>query len=213
MKASRTPSPSTLHQRAYRERMRQAGLVKKDVWIRPEYAGELTAIEKRMRESGPETAAPGPWTDDGNRWSLSSIHHALGQTSAAGDGLIGLEWVAGLDPGLHLTLHEYGGLSMFIAIGGEQVIAECWLWPLSAVADPAAFNAHVLATHKLLPLSAVGIETVGGVAGYTMFGALDVRSSLASLMFEIEALAGNVIEASEAWLGYLKPEHAAGDAS
>ena len=42
---------STAHVRAFRERMREQGLVKKDVWIRPEHAAELTAIEKAMRET------------------------------------------------------------------------------------------------------------------------------------------------------------------
>ena len=42
---------STLHVRNYRERMREQGLVKKDVWIRPEYAEELAAIEKSMRDA------------------------------------------------------------------------------------------------------------------------------------------------------------------
>lgn len=212
MKAS-APSPSTLHQRAYRERMRGAGLVKKDVWIRPEYAEELAAIERAMRESEREVANPALPASGNGDWNLPSIHHAIGETSAVREGAIALEWIEGADPGLHLTMREFGDLSVFIAISGEQIIVETWLWPLVAVADPAAFNAHVLATHKLLPLSTVGIETIGGVSGYTMFGALDARSSLANLMFEIETLADNTLEASEAWLSYLKPEHRSGAAT
>lgn len=211
MKAS-APNPSTLHQRAYRERMRSAGLVKKDVWIRPEYAEELAAIERAMRESERDLASPALPAHDNGGWTLPAIHHAISETSAARQGVIVLEWIEGADPGLHLVMREFGDLSVFIAISGEQIIVETWLWPLAAVADPAAFNAHVLATHKLLPLSTVGLETVGGVPGYTMFGALDARSSLSNLMFEIEALADNTLEASEAWLGYLKPEQRSGGA-
>ena len=69
--------------------------------------------------------------------------------------------------------------------------------------DPAAFNAHVLATHKLLPLSTIAIQSIAGVPSYTMFGSLDTHSSLANLMFEIETLAENVIQASDAYAPYL----------
>lgn len=190
---------STQHVRAFRERMREQGLVKKDVWIRPEHATELAAIEKSMRESGRGE------DDDGRgpAWSLASIRQALGQTRAVGEGAIELETIEGVAPSLHLVMRDYGGLSVFVAVGGEQIIAEAYLWPLAQVRDPAAFNAHVLATHKLLPLSTIAIQPVGGVPSYVMFGALDAHSSLANLMFEIETLAENVIHASDAYAPYL----------
>ena len=101
-------------------------------------------------------------------------------------------------------MRDYGGLSVFVAVGGEQIIVEAFLWPLTQVRDPAAFNAHVLATHKLLPLSTIAIQPVGGVPSYAMFGSLDTHSSLANLMFEIETLAENVIHASDAYAPYLR---------
>ena len=194
---------STAHVRAYRERMREQGLVKKDVWIRPEHAAELAAIEKTMREArGPAETSP---SDDGKGpgWSLPTIRHALAQTRAVRDGLIELETIEGAEPSLHLVMREYGELSVFVAIGGEQIIVEAFLWPVAQVRDPAAFNAHVLATHKLLPLSTIAIQPVAGVPSYAMFGSLDTHSSLANLMFEIETLAENVIHASDAYAPYL----------
>ncbi|PJK11236.1 hypothetical protein CO614_00085 [Lysobacteraceae bacterium NML120232] len=210
MKARTAPSPSTLHQRAYRERMRSAGLVKKDVWILPEYTAELAAIEKSMRAPGRASSR----SSQGDAvLTLVGIHEALSQTRAVIEGLIAVEWLEGADPSLHLVMHEYGGLSVFIAKSGEHLIVEAWLWPLDAVADAARFNAHVLTTHKLLPLSTVGIDVVAGVPGYIMFGTLDANSRFETLMFEVETLADNVINASEAWLEYLRPEFLAGAAA
>lgn len=210
MKARTAPSPSTLHQRAYRERMRSAGLVKKDVWILPEYTAELAAIEKSMRAPGRASSR----SSQGDAvLTLVGIHEALSQTRAVIEGLIAVEWLEGADPSLHLVMHEYGGLSVFIAKSGEHLIVEAWLWPLDAVADAACFNTHVLTTHKLLPLSTVGIDVVAGVPGYIMFGTLDASSRFETLMFEVETLADNVINASEAWLEYLRPEFLAGAAA
>ena len=141
-------------------------------------------------------------------WTVPAIYRALSQTSAVRGGVLGLEIIEGVEPNLHLIMHDYGDLSLFVAVGGEQIIVEAYLWPLAHVADPAAFNMHVLRTHKLLPLSTISIENVGGVLSYTMFGSLDTRSSLASLMFEIETLADNVISGTEAYADYLLPAEA-----
>lgn len=202
---------STLHVRNYRERMREQGLVKKDVWIRPEYAAELAAIEKSMREAQRDTGIPYlPAQPTEAGWTVPAIRHAIAQTSVVRDGLVSLETIEGAEPSLHLILHEYGDLSVFLAVGGEQILVEAYLWPVSEVIDQAAFNAHVLGTHVLLPLSTIGLQRIGGIAGYVMFGALDTHSSLANLMFEIETLAENVIHATEAYQPYLRALRKAG---
>ena len=207
MKAGAAPlKTSTEHQRRYRERLREQGLVKKDVWIRPEYAAELAAIEKSMRGAARDPAIP---VQAEAGWTIATIRHALGETSAVRDGLIGIETIEGAEPSLHLILREYGDLSLFVAAVGGQIIVEAYLWPVAMVADPALFNLHVLRTQKLLPLSTIAVEPVAGVPGYIMFGALDAHSSLASLMFEIETLAENVLGATEAFAGYLLPMESA----
>ena len=40
---------SAFYQRRHRDRLREQGLVKKELWVLPEYADELSAIERRMR--------------------------------------------------------------------------------------------------------------------------------------------------------------------
>lgn len=196
---------STLHVRNYRERMREQGLVKKDVWIRPEYAEELAAIEKSMRECERDAGIPYlPAQSSEAGWTVPAIRHALAQTSTVRDGLMSVETIEGGEPSLHLILHNYGDLSVFLAVGGEQILVEAYLWPVDEVIDQAAFNAHVLSTHVLLPLSVIGLQRIGGANGYVMFGALDAHSSLANLIFEIDTLADNVIHATEAYQPYLR---------
>ncbi len=205
------PRPSTLHVRNYRERMRQQGLVKKDVWIRPEYAEELAAIERGMREVDRDPALPClPSEPSQAGWSISTIHHAIAQTSAVQQGLVTLDLIEGAEPSLHLQMHAFGDLSVFVAVGGDQIIVESYLWPVAQVMEPADFNAHVLRTHKLIPLSTIALQEVGGIESYTMFGALDTRSSLPSLMLEIESLADNVISFTETYASYLRPLEATG---
>lgn len=207
MKSAPTPlKASTLHVRNYRERMRQQGLVKKDVWIRPEHADELAAIEKAMRDVGSDAGMPSkPTLESGAGWTVETIHHATTQTRAVREGRISVDLIDGAEPSLHLLMHEFGDLSVFVAVGGEQIIVEAFLWPTSHVLDPVAFNDHVLRTHKLLPLSMIALQDVGGVSGYTMLGELDTRSSLANLMFEIETLADNVLNVVDAYAAYLVP--------
>ena len=81
--------------------------------------------------------------------------------------------------------------------------AKCW--PADDVRDLVAFNEEVLRTHKLFPLSSIGLEKLAdGREGYTMFGALSASSGLADILLEIELLADNVIKATEAYEGFLK---------
>ena len=83
--------------------------------------------------------------------------------------------------------------------------AEVLLWPESDVTDATAFNEEVLLSRQLFPLSSIGLLNLPGEERcYSMFGALSTTSSLASVLHEIETLAGNVIRATEVYAGYLK---------
>jgi len=198
------PKSSTEYVREFRERMRREGFVKKDVWILPEHTQELAAVERRLRLPG----GMGPRADSGatTAWTVRSLHAALGDSRPVRNGSIDLELLEGAEPSLHLAMREHGDLPLFVAVGGEQIIVEALMWPVADVVDPHAFNAHVLRTHKVLPLSTMGIEAIGGVACYIMFGSLDTHSSLANVLFEIETLAENVLSAAEAYAPFLRPE-------
>lgn len=198
------PKSSTEYVREFRERMRREGFIKKDVWILPEHAQELSAVERRLRMPGGGDGRLGEST--AAAWTARSLHAALAETRPVRAGYVSLELLEGVEPGLHLVMHEHGDLPVFVAVSGEQIVAESLMWPVADVVDAAAFNAHVLRTHKVLPLSNLAIEAIGGVACYIMYGALDTRSSIANVLFEIETLAENVLNAAEAYAPFLRED-------
>jgi uncharacterized protein YjfI (DUF2170 family) len=58
----------------------------------------------------------------------------------------------------------------------------------------------ILKTHKLFPLSTFGIQTgPDGKDYYEMFGSLSAGSILESIIFEIETLADNAMQAADAY--------------
>lgn len=208
------PKSSTEYVREFRARMRLAGLVKKDVWIRPEFSAQLAALERRLRQApGDGDAESWPIDDDqnGSCWTLPALHRAIMQSRFVQSGSIEVRLLEGNEPALHLVMREFGDLPIFIAVGGLQIIVQALLWPVDHVTDPAAFNLHVLRTHKLLPLSTVGVETVAGAPCYVMFGSLDITATLANVMFEVETLAENVIASADAYRPFLREELLAAD--
>ncbi|WP_108651812.1 DUF2170 family protein [Dongshaea marina] len=102
-----------------------------------------------------------------------------------------------------LVIDNNEGLEAFLAVSGEQILIESLLFPVTAVKDPNAFNATVLRTHKLFPLSTVGISTINGDEYYSAFGALSAQSKLESISIEVAALFNNVEAFVEFYQDYL----------
>lgn len=199
---------SAFYQRRHRDRLREQGLVKKELWVLPEYADALVAIERQMRRSGglvPQDATEG---EEAMRetpvWSALALHDALAACERARDGAFSVELIEGAEPGLYLVMHDYGDLPLFMAVVGRQIVVQALLWPVEQIADVAAFNEEVLRTHKLFPLSTLGIEVIDGEDVYIMFGALSSGSSLADVLFEVDTLADNTIRATEAYAPHLR---------
>ena len=198
---------SAHYQRLYRQRLREQGLVKKEVWILPEHTPRLLAFERKLRQ--PQLMLASMEKEEGMSmsqiWTAQALHEALSATELCKGELASIELIQGADASLHVTMHEYGDLPLFIAVFGEQIVVEALLWPAADIADAAAFNNEVLRTHKLFPLSSISLETMpDGQSCYTMFGALSSASTLSDVVFEIELLADNVIKATEAYEGFLK---------
>jgi uncharacterized protein len=237
---------SAFYQRRHRERLRDQGLLKKELWVLPEYADDLAAIERQMRLPRGDAALTG--LDDGGTtmtataarsatrataaagdlavahaaisggvsmraiepshshspWTAASLYEALVASAPVREGAIALELIDGAEPGFYLIMHDYGDLPLFMAVVGQQIVVEALLWPLAQVRDVAHFNDEALRTHKLFPLSTLGIETIDGESVYIMFGALSSTSSLIDVLFEIETLADNVIRATEAYELHLR---------
>lgn len=196
---------SAYYQRRHRDRLREKGLVKKELWILPEFADELLAVEKRMRQPRGSVGAQAARIDkesgmsEPKVWTATALYEALSATEDFRDGTCQIELIDGTEPSLHVIMSDYGDLPLFLAVVGEQIVVEALLWSVSQVRDTATFNELVLRTHKMFPLSTIGIETLDGELSYIMFGALSASSTLSNVLFEIETLADNVIKATEAY--------------
>lgn len=197
---------SAHYQREYRRRLREQGLVKKEVWILPENAKQLAVLEKQLRLPGGEVRSKGvmSMTDKVERWTTNSLCEALAETELFSSGQATLELIDGVEPTLHIVMTEYGDLPVFLTVSGEQIIVESVLWSVAEVSDIDAFNKTVLQTHKYFPLSTISLDArVDGSDYYHMFGALSASSILPNIVFEIEVLASNVIQATEAYSEFL----------
>lgn len=190
--------------------MREQGFVKKEVWIRPENATFLSELEKQLRSEDIDNLRLGGKTmTEANlvHWTTGSLFDALTETKLAVSGHAQMELIEGIDSSIHIVMTEFGDLPMYLTVSGEQIIVEAVLWPTTDVAYQSKFNEIVLKTHKYFPLSTISIDRgVDGAEYYHMFGALSASSSLDDIVFEIEVLAGNVIQATEAFREFLTME-------
>jgi hypothetical protein len=196
---------SAHYQREFRRRLREQGLVKKEIWIRPEYAKYLTAVESALRKAIEPSAIKGVAVmTDNAPWTTSSLHAALQEAELFTSGRASVELIDGIEPSLQIEMGDYGDLPIFVTVYGDQILAESVLWAASDVTDRSAFNEAILRTHKYFPLSTVSLDNMpDGVDYYHMFGALSATSRLPNVIFEIEVLASNVIQATEAYSEFL----------
>ncbi|MBU2862725.1 YjfI family protein [Reinekea forsetii] len=201
-----TTKTSAHYQREYRRRLREQGLIKKEVWVLPEHTAQLLAIEKQLRvtSDAPMNITEVTMNQHQPVWTAQSLFQALLTSDQVKNASIEIELVDGVEPVLLLVMKEFGDLPLYLSVCGEQIIVECLLWPVSRVLNPAAFNSVVLKTHKYYPLSTICLEATEGFGDcYFMFGALSSVSVLNSVLIEIETLASNVIQATEAYSEYL----------
>jgi len=217
------------YQREYRRRLREQGLVKKEIWVLPENSDLLHEVEKELRtplagieqaattldtsSSQKKTGQNTPQTSGGNhmfeksahRWSTESLFASLQDRPMFSNGSSSIELIEGLDASIVISMHGYGDLPIFITVGGEQILVEAVLFSAQDIKDTARFNEYVLKTHKFLPLSTISLDTDETHGDYYhMFGALSAASSINEIVLEIDTLADNVIQATEAFEGFLK---------
>ncbi len=199
---------SSYYQSRYRARLRDNGYVKREIWIPPDYTKILKDCETALRAGVmpfiPKTVTERKMMEDRN-WTTETLYEALAQSETAGEGEIEVELVEGTDPGILITMTEFGDLPLLMIVSGSQILVDTLLWPVDEVDDPAAFNELILKTHKLLPLSTFGIrQGPDGREYYEMFGSLSAGSILESVLFEIETLADNAMQAAAAYQSDLK---------
>ena len=105
---------SAHYQREYRNRLREQGLVKKEVWILPENARRLAMFELELRVSAKQVVASGllpakgesRMTDVVNRWTTASLHDALAKADMFIAKRADLELIDGVSPALHIVMYE-----------------------------------------------------------------------------------------------------------
>ncbi len=202
------PKKSSYYQSRYRARLRETGYVKREIWIPPDYTKILKDCETALRAGVmpfiPRTVTERKMSEDRN-WTTETLYEALAQSETAGEGEIEVELVEGTDPGILITMTEFGDLPLLMSVSGSQILVDTLLWPVDEVSDPAAFNEMIMRTHKLLPLSTFGIrQGPDGREYYEMFGSLSAGSILESILFEIETLADNAMQAAAAYQSDLK---------
>lgn len=102
---------------------------------------------------------------------------------------------------LHLTNED--GIEAFLAVAGEQILVETLLFPQQGVKDIAALNDMILRTHKMFPLTTVGINEINGDSYYAAFGSLSSHSKGETVVIEVATLFRNVEAFLELYQDYL----------
>ncbi|QHF00558.1 YjfI family protein (plasmid) [Pseudomonas cannabina pv. alisalensis] len=184
--------------REMRQRLKGAGLVKREFWILPENVGALQGIEKQLRQPflGERVKLERFMTTSGN-WTIDTLRTALSELDIVKGGSIALGEADASS--ITLTMAEHGDLPIFIGVSGDQILVDTTLIEVAKVKDVDVFNNLVLRSRDLFPLSSVGVETIDGIDVYCMFGALSAASELTVIFQEILALAENVIRAVDAY--------------
>ena len=187
---------SAHYQRLHRQRLREQGLVKKEVWVLPEYSAVLHLLEKQMRQP---QAQPGSWTIHQQEGSMENSKHHYRR-----EGKLQIELLEGAETSVLVTLSDFGDLPVHVALSGEQLVVEAFLWPANQVRDGAGLNAQILRLQKLFPFTTMALEPLArGGEGYVMFAAMRANSSTDDILAEILILADSVIQATEALAPYL----------
>ncbi|MCH9694547.1 MAG: YjfI family protein [Gammaproteobacteria bacterium] len=194
---------SAHYQREYRRRLREQGLIKKEIWIRPENSGKARELEKELR-TGERDVRFQAGSTKRPKWQTEALLIDMCKEPLLSSNRASAEMIEGVDPTIHVVMHEYGDLPVFVTVAGDQIIVESLLWPASDVGDASEFNETVLRTHKYFPLSTISLGQRANDDYYLMFGSLSASSDLSDIVHEIEVLASNVIHATEAYAELLQ---------
>ncbi len=211
---------SAHYQRLHRQRLREQGLVKKEVWILPAYSAALSLLEKQMRQPA---AQPSSMAINRQEITMESSTHsphigyrhvheladALRQTPQVQAGRLRIEVLDGADASVLATVPEFGDLPVHLALSGEQLVVEAFLWGTEDVRDKAGLNEQILRLQKLFPFTTMALEPrAHNHEAYVMFAAMRTSSASDDIVAEILTLADSVIQVTEALTPYLAPTQA-----
>jgi uncharacterized protein YjfI (DUF2170 family) len=204
---TRGPLSPAERTRQWRDERRRLGLVKLELWVPPAARASVQAAARAIivaSSRGPALAS-NPELPQGRfqmdhvidtDWSVRGLADALAETKLLREGELTARIVEGADPVLHIVMHEFGDLPVFLSIGAEQIVVSALLWPVDEQERQAEFNVFLLKAQKLVPLSNFGITTVDGRDWYELFGELSCKTTLQTVIIEVRMLAENAIKAA-----------------
>jgi uncharacterized protein YjfI (DUF2170 family) len=196
-------------QQTRRQKLREEGLVMREVWILPQHAPVMLKVERLLRKSNAHplihalkgvsaAMTTGPVTTqtllpDLQSGSLASTHRYT------------FSLIEGLEPVIQAVAHDYGDVNVYIAVTGEIAIVQATLFPVARVRDTARLNDRILRTEKLFDLANISIDAhPDGTEFYVIYGALRATSPLTDIEFEIDTLARNAVDAAGAYREFVK---------
>lgn len=128
-------------------------------------------------------------------WTVEALKAAIEESDLMAPGEMNITLSEGADKVLEIEVGGAGGLLVYMAVEGEQIISTTVLWPREEQEEPESFESMMLRSHKvLMPLCALGIDSIDGRDYYELFGAMSARSALASIVTEIRTIANNALE-------------------
>lgn len=190
--------------------MRCEAFIQVDVWVLPKHKALMKKLEMKLCQP---VATGGQQMEKEymqvETWNIGSLFKALKTLDMVASGQANATIVGGTEQTIQLTMAELGGLPIIIAVTGEQIIVDSLLVESEDVKDPAAFNAAVLRSRDLFPLSSIGLEQLpDGRDVYSIFGALSSSSSISNIVTEIETLIENIQRATEVFADFFNIEAA-----
>ena len=126
-----------------------AGYVKHETWVLPENRSLLKQMEKQLRQ--PILAGSfmsENYMSAGNNWNIDRLYSALQALDEVVSNDITLSLVQGSESSIKLEMNDFGGLPIYIAVVGDQVIVDTVLVDVESINDVPAFNDAVLRSHS-----------------------------------------------------------------
>lgn len=91
-----------------------------------------------------------------------------------------------------LIITNEDNVTAYLAVSGDQILIEALLFQAQQVINEDILNKEILRTHKLFPLTSIGINTIQNQDYYVAFGALSSQSKAESIVIEISTLFQNI---------------------
>ncbi|WP_188007946.1 DUF2170 family protein [Photobacterium damselae] len=91
-----------------------------------------------------------------------------------------------------LIITNEDNVTAYLAVSGDQILIEALLFQAQRVSNEDTLNKEILRTHKLFPLTSIGINTIQNQDYYVAFGALSSQSKAESIVIEISTLFQNI---------------------